>query len=43
MKQAATDTGAAASQVLGSAGELSRHSHELSREVDAFLSGVKAA
>jgi methyl-accepting chemotaxis protein len=43
VKQAATDTGAAATQVLGSAGELSRHSHELKQQVDGFLSGVKAA
>jgi methyl-accepting chemotaxis protein len=43
VKQAAADTGAAASQVLGSAGALSRHSHELSQEVNSFLAAVKAA
>jgi hypothetical protein len=29
--------------VLGAAGELSRNSNDLSREVDEFLEGVKAA
>ena len=43
VEQAATETGAAASQVLGSAGELSRHAGDLSREVNAFLADVKAA
>tara|TARA_R110000868_G_scaffold22201_4_gene91138 strand:- start:257 stop:1960 length:1704 start_codon:yes stop_codon:yes gene_type:complete len=43
VRQASTDTGAASEQVLGAAGELSRNSNELSREVDEFLEGVKAA
>jgi hypothetical protein len=43
VKQAATDTGAAAAQVLGAAGELSLHSSQLSTEVDEFLRGMKAA
>jgi methyl-accepting chemotaxis protein len=41
--QAAADTGAAASQVLGSAGELAKQSETLRREVDKFLAGVRAA
>jgi methyl-accepting chemotaxis protein len=41
--QAAADTGAAASQVLGAADALSRQSTELRQEVDQFLSEVKAA
>ena len=43
VRQAATDSDAAAAQVLGSARELSRHSSDLSREVETFLGGVKAA
>ncbi|HUH85383.1 MAG TPA: methyl-accepting chemotaxis protein [Stellaceae bacterium] len=43
VKQAATDTGAAAAQVLGSAGEVARQSSALSQEVDSFIAGVKAA
>jgi methyl-accepting chemotaxis protein len=43
VKQAATQSGAAANDVLSSAGELARCSTDLSREVDAFLSGIKAA
>ncbi|HYF56023.1 MAG TPA: chemotaxis protein, partial [Salinarimonas sp.] len=43
VKRGAGETGAAAAQVLGAAQELARHSNDLSREVDAFLSGVKAA
>jgi methyl-accepting chemotaxis protein len=43
VQQAAQENGAAASQVLGAAQELSRHSHDLGQEVLAFLSGVKAA
>jgi methyl-accepting chemotaxis protein len=43
VKQASTDTGAASTQVLGAAGELSRNSNDLSKEVESFLSGVKAA
>ncbi|MEE1610754.1 methyl-accepting chemotaxis protein [Microvirga sp. CF3016] len=41
--QGAGETGAAASQVLGAAQELSRHSHDLGREVSTFLHDVKAA
>jgi methyl-accepting chemotaxis protein len=43
VQQGAGRTGAAASQVLGAAQELSRHSGELTREVGSFLSDVKAA
>jgi methyl-accepting chemotaxis protein len=43
VQQGAGETGAAAAQVLGAAQELSRHSHDLGREVDTFLHGVKAA
>jgi len=43
VKQAATDTGAAASQVLGSAQQLSREAEALTGEVDRFIGGVKAA
>ncbi|MCB8822178.1 methyl-accepting chemotaxis protein [Microvirga rosea] len=43
VKRGAGETGAAASQVLGAARELARHSSSLSHEVDEFLSGVKAA
>jgi methyl-accepting chemotaxis protein len=43
VQQGAGETGAAASQVLGAAQELSRHSHDLGREVVTFLHGVKAA
>jgi methyl-accepting chemotaxis protein len=39
----AGDTGAAAAQVLSSAQDLARHSASLGREVEHFLSGVKAA
>jgi methyl-accepting chemotaxis protein len=43
VQQGAGETGSAASQVLGAAQELSRHSHDLGREVETFLHGVKAA
>jgi methyl-accepting chemotaxis protein len=43
VKRGAGETGAAAAQVLGAAQELARHSEDLGREVDSFLSGVKAA
>ncbi|MGV8998326.1 MAG: methyl-accepting chemotaxis protein [Parvibaculaceae bacterium] len=43
VRQAATDTGVASGQVLTAAGELSRNSNDLSREVDSFLDGIKAA
>ncbi len=41
--QASEATGAAASQVLGAAGELSRQSEYLSAEVSRFLSTIRAA
>jgi methyl-accepting chemotaxis protein len=41
--QGAGETGGAASQVLSAAQELARHSESLGREVEALLSGVKAA
>ncbi len=37
------DTGAAAGQVLTSAGEVSQQSDRMSREVDAFVAGIRAA
>ncbi len=40
---AATHAGSAASQVLAAAGELSANSSALSREVEGFLHGVRAA
>ncbi|MEE1655403.1 methyl-accepting chemotaxis protein [Microvirga sp. CF3062] len=40
---AATHAGSAASQVLAAAGELSTNSSALSREVEGFLQGVRAA
>jgi methyl-accepting chemotaxis protein len=43
VKEAATSTGAAASQVLAAAGDLSRQSEQLRSEVDGFLTGLKAA
>ncbi|RDI57876.1 methyl-accepting chemotaxis protein [Microvirga subterranea] len=43
VRQGAGETGAAAAQVLSAAQELARHSASLGGEVDAFLSGVKAA
>jgi methyl-accepting chemotaxis protein len=43
VKEASAATGAAATQVLGAAGGLSQQAQSLSREVDSFLSGVKAA
>ena len=41
--RAAEETGAAASQVLASASELSRQSEQLSGEVGRFLATVRAA
>ena len=41
--RAADETGAAASQVLGAASELSRQSEHLSAEVTRFLDTVRAA
>jgi methyl-accepting chemotaxis protein len=43
VQHGAGETTSAASQVLGAAQELSRHSNDLSREVGDFLHGVKAA
>jgi methyl-accepting chemotaxis protein len=43
VKQAATDTGAAATHVLGAAQQLSKQTEELSAEVEGFLAGVKSA
>jgi methyl-accepting chemotaxis protein len=43
VKEASTETGAMATQVLGSAGELAQQSTSLRSEVDSFLIGVKAA
>ena len=43
VSRAASDTGAAASQVLSAAGELSRQSETLRRDVDYFLATVRAA
>jgi methyl-accepting chemotaxis protein len=43
VQQGAGETGAAASQVLGAAQELARHSSDLGQEVATFLQGVKAA
>ena len=41
--EAANDTGAAASQVLGAAGELSQQAEQLRNEVSIFVAGVRAA
>lgn len=43
VNQAATETGAAASQVVNSAGELASHAEKLRGVVDEFLKSVKAA
>ena len=43
VSRAAGETGAAASQLLGAAGELSRQSETLRRDVDQFLATVRAA
>ncbi|MBQ0819176.1 methyl-accepting chemotaxis protein, partial [Microvirga sp. HBU67558] len=43
VQHAAQENGAAASQVLGVAQELARHSEDLGREVSSFLHDVKAA
>ncbi|WP_460665755.1 hypothetical protein, partial [Kribbella swartbergensis] len=43
VQQGAGETGAAASQVLGAAQELARHSNDLGQEVATFLQDVKAA
>ena len=41
--RAANDTGAAASQVLGAAGDLSRQAETLSTEVNSFIASVRSA
>ncbi len=41
--KAATDTGAAAGQVLSASGELSRQSEALGEKVDAFISRIRAS
>ncbi len=43
VSRAANETGAAATQVLGAAGELSKQSEALRRDVDSFLATVRAA
>jgi methyl-accepting chemotaxis protein len=43
VNEAAHDTATAANDVLGAAGGLARQAHQLSREVDKFVAGVKAA
>ena len=43
VSRAANDTGAAASQVLGAAGHLSRQADTLSREVSGFIAQVRSA
>jgi methyl-accepting chemotaxis protein len=43
VSRAATDTGSAATQVLSAAGELSKQSETLRRDVDDFLATVRAA
>ena len=43
VSRSATDTGAAAAQVLGAAGELSRQAERLRHDVDEFLATVRAA
>jgi methyl-accepting chemotaxis protein len=43
VSQAANDTGSAATQVLASAGELSKNGERLKQQVEAFLSEVRAA
>jgi methyl-accepting chemotaxis protein len=43
VSQGANETGAAASQVLGASGELSRQAEQLRSEVGVYIAGVKAA
>jgi methyl-accepting chemotaxis protein len=43
VSQGAKDTGAAASQLLGAAGELSQQAEQLRSEVGLYITGVKAA
>jgi len=41
--QAASETGAAATQVLSASGELSKQSETLGSQVDAFIARIRAA
>jgi len=43
VSQAATETGVAADQVLGAAGDLSRQAEQLTSEVGSFIAEVRAA
>ena len=43
VSQAASETGSAATDVLGAAGQVSRQSEKLSKEVSQFIAGVRAA
>ena len=43
VSRGATQTGSAATQVLGAAGELSRQSEMMKTEVERFLTGIRAA
>ncbi|MFO1188203.1 MAG: nitrate- and nitrite sensing domain-containing protein [Alphaproteobacteria bacterium] len=43
VSEATQSTGAAAGQILGAAGALSKKSEELSKDIQVFLDGVKAA
>jgi len=43
VNQAASSTGAAAAQVLSSAGDLSRNAERLRQELEVFLANVRAA
>jgi methyl-accepting chemotaxis protein len=43
VSQAANETGSAASNVLGAAGQVSRQSENLSKEVSQFIAGVRVA
>jgi methyl-accepting chemotaxis protein len=43
VSQAANETGSAATNVLGAAGQVSRQSESLLREVNQFITGVRAA
>jgi methyl-accepting chemotaxis protein len=43
VKNASTEAGAAAHEVLAAADDVSHHVADLSQEVDGFLAGVKAA
>ena len=43
VKQAATDTGAAAREVLGAAQQLAKNAENLTGEVNHFINDVKAA